>query len=69
MVTMERSRQGVTLLQFSRVIPSSAWLRASILWADDLAAVWPMPEPAPLSHAHPRATAAGSMVLAECWPL
>lgn len=51
MVTMEQSRQGVTLLQFSRVIPSTAWLRASILWADDLAAVWPMPEPIPLSHA------------------
>jgi hypothetical protein len=61
-VTMERSRQGVTLLQFSRVIPSSAWLRASILWADDLAAVWPISEPTPLSHAQ-------EQPLQEVWSL
>jgi hypothetical protein len=34
--------QNVTLLQFRKVVPASAWLRASILWADDLAAIWPM---------------------------
>jgi hypothetical protein len=42
MITAEGSHQGVTLLQFMRVIPSSAWLRASVLWADGLAAIWPM---------------------------
>jgi hypothetical protein len=43
--------QRITLLQFRRVVPSSAWLRASILWADDLAAIWPMREPEPLDRA------------------
>jgi hypothetical protein len=62
MVTIEQSRQGVTLLQFSRVIPSSAWLRASILWADNLAAVWPMREPTPLSHSQ-------EQPLREVWSL
>jgi hypothetical protein len=60
--TTEQPRQGVTLLQFLRVIPSSAWLRASILWADDLAAVWPMHEPTPLSHAQ-------EQPLQEVWSL
>lgn len=52
----------MTLLQFSRVIPSSAWLRASILWADGLAAVWPTREPTPLSHAQ-------EQPLQEVWSL
>jgi hypothetical protein len=37
-----RTNQSVTLLQFRKVVPASPWLRASILWADDLAAIWPM---------------------------
>jgi len=52
----------VTLLQFRRVVPSSAWLRASILWADGLAAVWPMREPTPLNHAQ-------EQPLQEVWSL
>jgi hypothetical protein len=59
--TAEQS-QRVTLLQFRRVIPSSAWLRASILWADDLAAIWPMREPEPLSRAQ-------EQPLEEIWSL
>jgi len=53
---------GVTLLQFLRVIPSSAWLRGSILWADGLAAMWPMSEPTPLSQAQ-------EQPLQEVWSL
>jgi hypothetical protein len=60
--TTEQPRQGVTLLQFRRVVPSSAWLRASILWADGLAAVWPMREPTPLNHAQ-------EQPLQEVWSL
>jgi hypothetical protein len=62
MITAEQSRHGVTLLQFLRVIPSSAWLRASILWADDLAAMWPMREPTPLDQAQ-------EQPLQEVWSL
>lgn len=51
MITAEDSPQSVTLLQFMRVIPSSAWLRASVLWADGLAAIWPMGEFTPFSAA------------------
>ena len=51
MSNAEQADGRVTLLQFLRVLPSSAWLRSSILWADDLAAVWPMYDPTPLSHA------------------
>jgi hypothetical protein len=54
--------QRVTLLQFRRVVPSSAWLRASILWADDLAAIWPMREPEPLDRAQ-------EQPLQEVWSL
>jgi hypothetical protein len=39
--TVGEPGQGVTLLQFRRALPASAWLRASILWADNLAAIWP----------------------------
>jgi len=56
------SSQRVTLLQFRRVIPSSAWLRASILWADDLAAIWPMREVEPLNRAQ-------EQPLQEVWSL
>jgi len=59
--TAEPSRH-LTLLQFRRVIPSSAWLRASILWADDLAAIWPMREPEPLNRAQ-------EQPLQEVWSL
>ena len=51
MINAEESRQGVTLLQFMRVIPPSAWLRASVLWADGLAAIWPMSGFTPFSPA------------------
>jgi hypothetical protein len=44
MIAAGQADQHVTLLQFQRVLPSSAWLRASILWADDLAAIWPVDE-------------------------
>ena len=54
--------QHLTLLQFRRVVPSSAWLRASILWADDLAAIWPMREPKPLNRAQ-------EQPLQEVWSL
>ena len=39
--------QGVTPLYFLRSLPTSAWLRRSILWADDLAAIWPRSGPTP----------------------
>lgn len=51
MSSTEQSQSRVTLLQFLRVVPSSAWLRASILWADNLAAIWPMHGPTPRSPA------------------
>jgi hypothetical protein len=49
------SGRGVTLLQFRRVLPPSAWLRASILWADDLAAIWPENPPMPFDSAQEQA--------------
>lgn len=62
MTTAKQSRQRVTLLQFLRVVPSSAWLRASILWADDLAAMWPGREVEPLNQAQ-------EQPLREVWSL
>ena len=62
MGTVERADSRITLLQFLRVVPSSAWLRSSILWADDLAAIWPMREPTPMSQAQDRS-------LQEVWAL
>ena len=41
MATVGEPGQAVTLLHFRRSLPASAWLRASVLWADSLAAIWP----------------------------
>jgi hypothetical protein len=46
--TAGQADQSVTLLEFLRVLPASSWLRASILWADDLAAIWPERYPTPM---------------------
>ncbi len=52
MASAGQVERSVTLLQFRRVIPASAWLRASIIWADDLAAIWPTgDQPTPFDHA------------------
>ena len=43
--------RSVTLLQFRRVIPASSWVRASILWADNVSAIWPTDDqPTPFDH-------------------
>lgn len=51
MTAVGQADQGLTLLQFRRVLPTSAWLRASILWADKLAAIWPETGPRAMNHA------------------
>ena len=51
MIAAEPPAQHVTLLQFLRALPESAWLRRSILWADDLAAIWPISDPTPFGRA------------------
>jgi hypothetical protein len=38
---------GVTLLHFRSALPATDWLRSAILWADDLAAIWPAGGPDP----------------------
>lgn len=49
MVVAERQDQGLTLLHFLRCLPPTDWLRRSILWADDLAVIWPENEPTPFT--------------------